>query len=228
MIHIYTFAYNNPEFLEKQYLCFKKFLKREHQLVCINNANDTFMWAKILEVATKYGIQHYTPENINHSKAGTSHQQALNWAWHNVMRHSDTLIIVDHDMFPVDRVRLYENYDIAAIMQGRGEHIKYFHPGFIIIHPSLKDRESVDFTGEEIEGHRCDSGGNWHHYMQAHPDLEIKELSLVDIASEDFKEDELQMCQEFMLHFRNGSNWKCISPEQFARKRENLIKLLGL
>jgi hypothetical protein len=229
MINIFTFQFNNAAFLEKQYYSFKKFLKRPHQLVCINNASDMRDKSKIFSVCSEYGIPNYYTGNIRHDKAGSSHQQALNWAWKSLIsKHSDTVIIVDHDMFPIKEFNLYEGYDVAAVMQGRGEHIRYFHPGILIIHPSLKDRDQVDFTGEEIDGLRCDTGGNWHHYLKSHPDLKIKEMSLVDIQDDEFKENELQMCEDFLLHFRAGSNWNNAPKELFQKKVEVLNEALGL
>ena len=33
MIKIYTFQFNNPEFLHYQFLTFKRFIKAEHELI---------------------------------------------------------------------------------------------------------------------------------------------------------------------------------------------------
>ncbi len=239
MIRIYTFAFNNPEFLEKQHACFKKFMKQDHELICINNASDRMHWQRILDKAHNLHIKHYTPEGVSHAKAGTSHQQALNWAWNNLIKHEDIVIIVDHDMFPVREFQLYEGYDIASVMQGRGEHIKYFHPGIMIIHPSAPDRDRFDFTGTYIDGLACDSGGNMHHYLQQHPEIKIKELSMVNVSSEQGnldvippvenynEENPMQICEDFLLHFRAGSNW-CHDPaDVFNRKKLHLEQTLN-
>lgn len=241
MIKIYTFQFNNADFLEKQYITFKRFLKQEHQLICINNSYDKpDEKLAIKNKAEELGIPHYFPDNVSHTGAGRSHQTALNWCWHSLMTHDDIVIIVDHDMFPIREFQLYPEYDVISVMQGRGSHIRYFHPGIMIIHPTLKDRDMVDFIGEQIDGEHCDSGGNWHHYLQAHQDLKIKGLSMVnicneqgnmDVIPEEFRDgynehDCIQICEDFLLHSRNGSNWAWTAPELFRRKMEQLDQTL--
>ncbi|HHT9135819.1 MAG TPA: hypothetical protein ACFYEK_01100 [Candidatus Wunengus sp. YC60] len=181
----------------------------------------------IYKMASALEIETITPIGVDHSLAGRSHQQALNKVWPQ-MDHENTIIIVDHDVFAIKEFRLFKEYDIASVMQGRGEHIKYFHPGIMIIHPSLKDRDQVDFTGDEIDGYRCDTGGEWHKYLQAHPKLLIKELSMPDIESEEFGDDRLQLCDDFLLHFRNGSGWLNTPREIVEKKKQKLIEMLGL
>jgi len=229
MIKVFTFCFNNPDFLEKQYLTFKEYLHEEHQLHCINNARELEDKNAVFEKCNLLKIPCWLPSNVNHDQAGWSHQTALNWAWHNLIaKHDDTAIIVDHDMFPIKEFNLYKEYDIASLMQGRGNNIKYFHSAIMIINPSLIDRDTVDFMGEEIDGYRCDTGGNWHHYMQAHPNLKIKEMSISYIPSEDFKENELEVIDDFLLHFRGGSNWMNMPKDMFQRKVNELNKILGL
>lgn len=243
MIKIYTFQFNNPEFLCKQFISFKKFLKEEHELICINNSFDKPEERESIRLkAEQLGIPHYIPEGVDHRKgAGRSHQTAINWAWKNIMTHDDIIIIVDHDMFAIRKFQLYPEYDIISVMQGRGEHIRYFHPGIMIIHPSVKDRDKVDFIGGEIDGIACDSGGNWHFYIESHTQLKIKGLSMVNICSEHenldilppearvdyYEEDPMQVCENFLLHGRGGSNWQQTPINLFNRKNEQIEQTLN-
>lgn len=243
MIKIYTFQFNNPDFLEFQYKAFKKFLKEEHQLICINNSFDKQNEKDMIQDrAASLGIPHYFPEEVNHhAGSGRSHQMALNWTWRNlIMKDEGIVIIVDHDMFPIKEFKLYPEYDVISVMQGRGANIKYFHPGIMIIHPSLKDREQVDFIGENIDGHDCDSGGNWHHYLKSHPELKIKGLSLVNVCDEHENMDVIpeqfrdgyedtkpfQILEDYGIHCLDGSNWGWAENHVFGKKKERLYKLL--
>ena len=229
MIKVFTFCFNNAEFLWRQQECFKKHLKEEHELICINNASNMDNGLHIEIVANNIGVECIIPQNIDHSEAGRSHQSALNWAWKELIsKHDDTVIIVDHDMFCIKEFKLFKDYDVATVMQGRGEHIRYFHPGIMIIHPSLVDRETVDFTGDAIDGIRCDTGGNWHHYIQAHPNLKIKEMSMPDIQDDELGDDKLQLCDDFLLHYRNGSNWAHSPQRIIDLKLQKLDKMLGI
>lgn len=243
MIKIYSFQFNNPEFLQYQFLTFNRFMKEEHQLICINNSFDKEREKKaIQDKANELNIPHYFPENVDHREGGRSHQTALNWVWKNfIVGSNDINMIVDHDMFLIKDFQFDPNYDITAVMQGRGNHIKYFHPGYMIINNTLKDKETVDFRGEKIDGYDCDSGGNWHHYIMAHPELKIKGLNLVNICNEQGNMDVLpvnardhyneadciQVSGDNIIHFRNGSNWAYTRESQFNRKKEQLRIILG-
>ncbi len=239
----HTIQFNNAKFLEWQYITFKKFLKQEHQLVCINNAYDKPDEKLAIEQkANELGIPHYYPQGVSHDAgAGRSHQLALNWMVKNLMQHDDTTIIVDHDMFLIREFQLYPEYDIVTVMQGRGQHIKYFHPAIIIVHPSVKDRDKFDFIGEEIDGIACDSGGNMHHYIVSHDQLKIKGLSMVNICQEHentgilpaearegyYEDDPMQMCENFLLHGRGLSNWQQTPTDLFNRKLEQIEQTLN-
>ncbi len=242
MIRIYTFQFNNAKFLELQYLTFKRFLKEEHQIICINNSYDKPHEKEAIRAkAEELGIPHYIPQNVSHHGAGRSHQTAINWAWRNLMVHDDTIIILDHDMFPIRQFQLYPEYDIISVMQGRGAHIKYFHPGIMIIHPSVKDRDKVDFIGEEIDGIACDSGGNWHFYIESHPELKIKGLSMVNVCAEHenlhvlpekaregyYEADPMQICEDFLLHGRGGSNWQQTPENLFNLKMAQIEQTIN-
>lgn len=243
MIKIYSFQFNNPEFLHYQFLTFKRFIKEEYELICINNSFDKpHEKEAIRKKAEELNIPHYFPENVNHSKGGYSHQTALQWTWDKfIAKSNDINMIVDHDMFFIKDFSCDLNYDITGIMQGRGEHIKYFHPAFMVINNTLKDRETVSFKGEQIDGLNCDSGGNWHHYLLAHPDLKIKGLLLCNISTEQGnldilppsarshynERDALQICEDNMIHFRNGSNWAWTEQRSFDRKKEQLRIILN-
>ena len=68
MINIYIFAFNSAQFLEWQYITFKKFLKEEHQIHCINNSFDKLNEKEAIQAkAEQLGIPHYFPEGVNHN-----------------------------------------------------------------------------------------------------------------------------------------------------------------
>ena len=147
-------------------------------------------------------------------------------------------MIIDHDMFLIKELQIDRDSDITGVMQCKGGYITYFHPGFMIINNTLKDKETVSFKGEKIDGIDCDSGGNWYHYIKAHPDLKIKGLPMVNICAEhenlhllpeeariDYNEnDPLQIIgyDNSVLHYRNGSNWAQSSSKAMERKKEQL------
>lgn len=243
MIKIYSFQFNDPEFLYYQFLTFKKFIKEEHKLICVNNSFDKPHERKaIQDKAIELNIPHYIPQNVEHMGAGRSHQTAINWVWKNfIVSSNDINIIVDHDIFLINDFHIDTNYDVTGVMQGRGNHIKYFHPGFMVINNTLKDKDTVCFKGEKIDGYDCDSGGNWHHYIMMHPELKIKGINLVNICQEQGnlhvlpdnarsgynESDCIQVCDNNIIHFRNGSNWAWTEKKHFDRKKEQLRIILN-
>lgn len=234
MINIYTFQFNNPQFLEWQFKTFKHFLKEEHQLICINNSFDKPAEKEAIRAkAEELGIPHYIPENMDARSGGYGHQSALNDVWQKfVVPSNDINIFIDHDMFLIRELLIDLNYDIIGVAQGRGEHIKYLHPGFIIFNNTLKDKETICFKGEKIDEHWCDSGGNFWNYWREHPDIKVKGLSLVNISPDhenldvlppearvDYTDsDPIQILENYVLHVRNGSNWAWTEQSTFNRK----------
>jgi hypothetical protein len=176
-------------------------------------------------MAADLGIEHHIPENINNEKAGWAHQTAINWTWQNIARHNNDInIILDHDMFLIGDfscVDMKEDlWGIPQSRQGLTKTINYFHPAFMVLNGrTLENKEAIDFVGDEIDGVRCDSGGNLYHYLEKYPDLKTKALSLIDISTTngnlhlipfqdyDPNTDTMQICDDHLLHFRNGSNW---------------------
>lgn len=242
MVNIYTFCFNEPEFLRFQYLTFKKFLKDEHKLICINNAVEGGVRENIKTTAKDMGIDHYIPQNVDHSMYGLSHQSALNWTWKNLIsQNNDINIIVDHDMFAINEFSCTNlEKDIYGIEQSRG-YVKYFHPGFMILNNTLTEKDKIDFYGGEIEGHNCDTGGQWHYYLQNHPDLKIVWLPLNDIKSIHNNLDYIpkeaqkgyderynfQIVMDFIFHFRIGSNWIHLKGNDLKRRKEQLYQTLN-
>ena len=242
MINIFSIQFNDANYLRWQYKTFQHFCKDAHKLICINNSYDKYdEKEQIRRTAEELGIEHHLPQNVNNAKGGWAHQTAINWAWHTIAKHNNDInIFLDHDMFLIDNFSCEGmQEDIWGIMQGREgktHHIEYLHPAFIVLNRTLQDKDTIDFTGEEIDGVACDSGGNWYHYIQKHPGLKIKGLCMPNICSEqgnlqilppDVREeydefiDPLQICEGYMLHFRNGSNW---AYNKQINKRKKILK----
>ena len=241
MIKIYTFQFNNPVFLEYQYKTFKRFLKQEHQLICVNNADKQDDQAAILKKAQELGLAHWIPEDVDVRSNGYGHQAALNWTLRKLVASTnDVCIFLDHDMFAIREVILDFTYDFIGVAQGRGDTIKYLHPGFLVFNNTIRDRESIDLRGQQIDGHWCDSGGNFWHYWKSHPEIKVKGLSLVNVCAEHENVDIIpenlrdgydlckpfQILENFILHGLDGSNWGVASPDLFAKKKDRLYKVL--
>ncbi len=243
MINIYTFQFNTPDFLEKQVTTFKRFLKAEHRIICVNNSFDKPHEQEAIRLrAEQLGIQHYIPEARDPRSGGWGHQAALNDVWQKFVTPSNDInIFIDHDIFLIRELSIDLSYDITGVAQGRGSEIKYLHPGFIIFNNTLSDKETIDFRGMNIDGFDCDSGGNFWHYWKQRPTLKVKGLSLVNICEEQgnmdvlppearngyYDGDCLQILEDYALHVRNGSNWAYTEQSIFNRKMEQMNQTLN-
>lgn len=238
MIKLFTFAFNDPDFLKWQFFSFRKFLKDPHELICINNAIDALTREQIQRQAAELGVKSYVVEGQDHSLHGVSHQRAMNWAWQQfASKHDGICIYLDHDMFLIQEISFADGMTtpIYGLPQSRG-HIQYPHPGFLVMDlPKLPHKETMDFYGGNIDGHNVDSGGQLYRYLKAHPDIQVTWLPLIDIVYENSNlhilpeearrgYDErynFQIVSDFMFHFRIGSNWIHLSKgAQAQRKRQ--------
>lgn len=237
MVKIFTFQFNDPDFLNWQHQCFKKFLTDEHELICINNAIDPHIAHQIELMAIKLGIKSHIVEGQDHSLHGVSHQRAMNWAWNKFAKNHDGIVIYcDHDMFLINEISFNEGMTTPfyGIPQSRA-HIQYPHPGFIAMDMKrIPDKDQIDFYGGNIDGHNVDSGGQIYHYFKSHPEISITWLPLIDIVYENsnlhllpeqarYGYDErynFQIVSDFMFHFRIGSNWIHLSKQAQQRRKE--------
>lgn len=241
MVKIYSFAFNEPYYIQLQVASFKRFIKQKHEFICINNAQDEAIRNEINNTCAEQGIKSEIVELPDHSLYGNSHQRALQWAWEkHISKHYGIAIIIDHDMFLINELNFMHGTDaiISGIPQSR-DHVKYLHPGFIIFDvPKMPDKDMINFGGGQIDGHNVDSGGQLHHYISKHPEIKINYLPCVDIkeennnlhlipeeAREGYNERyNFQIISDRVFHLRIGSNWIHLSNEELEKRKTQAYK----
>lgn len=134
IIKLFSYAHNRPDFIELQYLTFKKFLIDEHELVIFNDAPDQNMSNIIESVCKNLKIQCVRIPQEIHSKPYLPRPSYGPFAEYqqgsvrncnvvqyslNVMGfdHDDIVGLIDSDIFLVKKFSIREymaGYDIAA------------------------------------------------------------------------------------------------------------------
>lgn len=112
-ILIFTYAYNQPDFITIQYKTFKKFLKDEYEFIVFNDASQKDMRCKIKDTCKKLGIQCFILPQEIHNRPYTDRFDTLSYQSpmarnSNVVQysldtlglhHDDIVALVDSDLF---------------------------------------------------------------------------------------------------------------------------------
>lgn len=174
MMHIYSIVYDNADFLELQYLSFRKNYSGQLDFTVINNTNSLPVLEKTKKFASLWSWNVVDTLNPRFDNAGLSHQRALQTA---VLVAKDELsVIVDPDIFVAKSLdslvtQIQEgSYVFCGLEQGTVK-VKYLWPGFFMFN-NPPHREDIDLRGALINEHNFDdfivpdpaSGWTWDLY----------------------------------------------------------------
>lgn len=185
-------------------------------------------------------IQILNPNGI-YSIANVAHAYALCWAWKNVIsKEKGPIAMIDSDVFLIQPIKLTDTlypHQLCNISDGRARHgggppILYMWPTFVLADMAkLPEPETMNWWCGQIEGVPVDVGGQTHHYLQAHPELDVLNLRKVHFSEDDptvtvrpANYDEFYLGDSTVLHYRSGSNWNRKDNEYHRRKTEWLKK----
>lgn len=130
-VRILTFHYNKPEFIELQYLAFKKFSRDDFEMIVFNDASNMIHEKNIKNMCDRYQIKcvrfeqawhkndplnNYVRECLNNpscyshlnfgddvsAQASVRHCHVIQYALdHYGYKHDDAVVILDGDCFPI-------------------------------------------------------------------------------------------------------------------------------
>jgi hypothetical protein len=214
---IFTFVFNRPDLLQKQINCFKKFFIGDCEINVVCDYRDEQYVETFKTICYDNGVKFYQHKSESNLSSSAYHGASVTWAYNKIMLKDcldDYVLIVDHDMFLIDKFNLVDymkNYAVSGSLQQRGD-VKYVWPGLTMLDISkVKDIE-FDFLPCVGDGQMLDTGGGTYALVKK---VEFKpfgveypesfgsiELSTVD----DGYGFELHLDQTF-LHFRNACSW---------------------
>ena len=234
---IFTFVFNRPELLQKQIDCFNKFFVGEYEINVVCDYRDKQYVETFKNICNDNDVKFYSHKSETNLSPSAYHGSSVTWAYNEIMLKEcldDYVLIIDHDMFLIDRFNLIDymkNYAVSGHLQQRGD-VKYVWPGLTMLDISKIKDIQFNFLPCFAEGQMLDTGGGTYTLLK---EVEFKpsgieypesfnsiELSTID----DGYGFELHLDQTF-LHFRNACSWHD-NYRVFENSRKNEVLNLML
>lgn len=194
-ILIFTYSFNRPDFLETQYLTFKRFLKEEYDFIVFNDASDKILREKINQTSKKLNLKCIDiPQEIHYkgkytklnslplNNASIRNSNVVQWSLdHFGFKHNDILFLIDSDLFltrPFSIRKHLENYDISAWLRTSfsSNNIKFLWIGLVFLNMNKIAGKKINFGCGYINEHLVDAGGFTYYFLKNYSDLKINEI----------------------------------------------------
>lgn len=185
-ILIFTTVYNRPDFIEWQYLTFKKFLKDDYEFRVYNDANDPGLERAINAMCARLGITCIrVPQNLHtvdpccsQAPASFRHGESVQFAFeHSGFAHDDIVFLIDSDEF------LLHEFSIREFLGDHDIYILHDHmkPQLCFINmPRLNNPQTINFRAAVLEGGVfADAGYFTRFYLRDHPELKLKQGTMI-------------------------------------------------
>jgi hypothetical protein len=209
-LNIYTFVFNRPDLLERQYLSFKKNLidKFTFNVVCDYQSSSPIN--DFIDLCEKYCLPFYRHPSLN-SNPSENHGHCLDYVYNNLSNNDphDYNLFLDHDIFLIKEGSLLEKiqgYDLIGLPQER-KGVKYVWPGLFFFKKQNLTKYSFSFRPCFAINTQLDTGGGLWPILDkiAYLKTNVKYLNYDEDSNEGY-DFEMHM-DEMFLHFRNGSRW---------------------
>lgn len=208
-----TVAFNEPRLITLQLEALHKFVEDPFQVLIIDNSLDRGAAEEIQKLCDASGVVYLRgPWNLFSLFQGSlSHSSTLDWAWRGLLKKlpATTLVLLDHDIFPVASLRA-EDFLRGAIAAGREEKragMWYLWPGLLAL--SLKDFSTEKFTFMPYR--ELDSGGSlWLRFYRKKPReaFTVYSREVVEIMPGTRAEDSaVEVIDDRWVHLIDGSGW---------------------
>lgn len=230
---VIVILYNLEDCINKQLWLLKKYCPAAQRIVVDNSSAD---YPTEKSQAIKYWCQKHQAEYLKiHSTEADpsmSHAFACNLAWTEFSNTYDILFFCDHDLFlikPLNLTDLMIDKKIAGLRQVR-HGLEYYWPGITMINNVRIDKKLVDFYPCGVDGVRLDTGGGLYYAMKgmAPDDMMDFDEQYVEnkLYSEHHNKSFSILNGGMFMHFRNGSNWKQLTPKDHEERMSTLNALL--
>ncbi len=190
-ILIFSYAFNLPDFIEKQVRTLNKFLEDEFELVVFNNARKKNLEERITSECKRLNIACIrVPQNVPlmpGPACSSHHAGAIRYSLETLgYQHDSILVLLDSDMFLTRNfcIRDYlDGHQLAAWMRrSQPSGVQFMWPGIAFIDmANLPDKEQLCFDIGSVKGAYVDTGGHTYHYLKAHPNTSLKRLDMLRI-----------------------------------------------
>lgn len=220
-------TFNTSRFLQRQYDLFKLFVPGD--FVVIDNSSDYTKSAEIKAICKLNGID-YTKTQINEADHSKSHAFALNTALGLYREAYDSILMCDHDIFPLKNIELPETI-LAGIQQIRKSPayhgsdrviFNYMWPGLLFLNTQQLKNVEIDFMPCEISDTYLDTGGQLYKIITGNPER-IKYFEEKHIETE---VGIYALIEGSWMHFLKGSNWVKDEESVYTARINKLMQIL--
>ncbi len=192
-VNIFAHYFNQPEYVQYQYLFFKKNILDEFEFFVFEDSRDPETSQQIKNECEKYGVKYIQiPRSsfdmpslpildlyVNLYSPSFECAVATQYIYENYVIHSkEVCLILDNDIFLLSPFSIEKYLGEAAFSYKKEERgvfpnkIHYMLPNFLILNPSrMPEKERLNFNLGTILGHRTDSGGYTYFYLQDYQHL---------------------------------------------------------
>lgn len=128
MNKIFTFGYNRPDLLEKQYESLMKNIIGDFEFYLVYDHIDDKYTEEFEEVCSKCGIDVYDHQREKNFGNSQNHANSMQWIYDNFLDDEDTCLFLDHDIFLIDKFNIdsyFNKYDVFGGVTTNGV-IEYF------------------------------------------------------------------------------------------------------
>lgn len=150
MNKIFTFGFNRPDLLERQFNTIKSNIVGDYEFYLVYDHLDETHTNEFQKVCYEHGIDMY--DHLRDTNLGNSqnHASSLQWIYDNFIEDEDRVLFLDHDIFLIDKFDFdmyFDSYDIAGLVIEIGG-INFFWPGvFGFKYDKIKKHELNFFPG---------------------------------------------------------------------------------
>lgn len=228
-VNVYAIHSNRPDFIALQAMSFSKWMKTDHNLIVVNNADAEADFLKIEEEAKKYSLKTIRTKS-ERNLPGFKHADALKQSWAHVCKDKENFaMFVDGDIFMVGDFDV-EQYLGGHVMAGSKQQRNYkWHWLTPIVMAfdmeKVPEPETIDWEGGAApDGTRMDVAGNLFYYLEQHPEVKEKvkwmhhtwhikeENNNLHVLPDEIKDKydqgwNLEIFGDVFLHYCRSSNW---------------------
>ena len=125
---------NRPDLLEKQIQLLNNFMIGEKVVSVVYDTRDKQYESFFKKICKEYNLEYHLHLSEPNCAPSFYHAQAATWAYQNVIKDEDVLMLLDHDMFLIDEFDIekeIKDYDLMGCLQSRGD-VKYIWPGLFL------------------------------------------------------------------------------------------------
>ncbi len=248
-VKVFTFVDFRTDFLFYQAKSLERFLREEFEFTVFDNTppERAELGLEIRDICRRLGLRYQPVLKQRHDTANYAHAQAIEWAWHTVIRRErwDFALILDFDMFlvaPFSLAEYMEKWDLAGMPQSRDDGkraLEYLWPGLMVLRKTLPDQRRMSFMCDVIDGIPVDVGGSLFRYLESHAGLRVGKmrntghisraagnLGLLPFTEGYTEGFNLDFIERTFIHYGAGSNWDRRAAEYHRQKTEFVFKMV--